>query len=271
MGLSGDDGFLTDTVDLGEGSDQLSLETRPASSAGFDGGPGTDELFLMGDFAWTIDAAANVLSGGPGGAASLAGFGRFGASKVHSLAFTGTSNPERLRMYGDFPYAASMGAGDDWVRVTVHAGRVIGGPGNDEVLLDARGSGVRKAATFDLARNLLVLDDGASRTRAHVDAENATVEGIRQATMIGDAGPNRLTTVNTCTTTLRGAAGNDHLAILANYCRGTNQAFGGAGNDDLIGGVHRDLLDGGSGSDHADGGSGRDTCRAETRVHCETR
>lgn len=158
------------------------------------------------------------------------------------------------------------------------AGAVVaGGTGVDYLGVVGNGAGGA------LAHDLVEIDLGRQRlvVRSGVDMPPSIVTGFEQAgasalvvRLVGDDGDNQLVGGG-CDTQVSGLAGDDRIfgaSVGLSQCGSSTDSRlrGGPGRDYLNGsGRLDDLLVGGSGQDVADGHGGDDTCRAETRRHCE--
>jgi len=175
-----------------------------------------------GRFTGTGNAAANVLTGGNGGATLLGGAG--------NDRLIGGSGADLL----------DGGTGDDVM---------TGGAGDDVYVVDSAGDQVIDAAGggTDEVRTTLASYTLPDRV------ENLTYVGLGTFFAIGNDDAN-IITGGAGDDTLNGGAGNDTL----NGSAGNDKLYGGLGNDVLNGGSGNDLLDGGAGDDVMTGGIGND-------------
>jgi Ca2+-binding RTX toxin-like protein len=146
------------------------------------------------------------------------------AGATRAIVNTGSAN-DRIRIYGDIPFAVDGGSGDDELEVGAGsaADTFVGGTGNDSITYEERVTPVN--VTLDGLAN-----DGGTGENDKVGTDIETVIG----TPLDDT-----LTGGTALVTLRGGDGNDTLQA-------------GSGGADLDGGLGNDHLNGGPGIDTAD-------------------
>jgi Ca2+-binding RTX toxin-like protein len=150
-----------------------------------------------------------------------------GAAKA--IVNTGSGN-DRIRIYGDIPFALDAGSGNDTLEVGAGTATdtFVGGTGTDSITYDERTTPIN--VTLDGVAN-----DGSTGENDRVGTDIETLEGgLSDDTLTG----------GTTLVTLRGIEGNDTLQA----------GSGGA------------ILDGGLGSDQLKGGAGIDTADYSKRT-----
>lgn len=268
-----------DTVDLGAGDDDASVDGGFSSGLSVTGGPGTDRLALQQSPAagWTFDAAAGQIRAGSTIYMSFSDFDDYTSYGKDPVSFVGTDRGERLFAFSSGLKSAQMGGGDDQLRLAVRASKerlaIDGGSGRDLVeIAGFRGD----RFDLDLAGRRLRSDSGP-RGKV-VGFEDATAIG-GHIVLTGTDGPNELVWSGCGGGSVLAGGGADTVTLQVvdpeDYTcnrQGSQprlRAFGQGGPDVLVGGPSGDELIGGPGRDKAVGGRGQDLCRAEKEKSCE--
>jgi Ca2+-binding RTX toxin-like protein len=289
----------TDVIDLGGGDDHLGYSGTATGGSTVTGGPGDDVLSVVtAAHALTVDndLGRQTEDGLP--TLTWTGLEGFTVWASHEdridLDLQGTGADESFTVYSERGVVrASMRGGRDTFTTssTLLDGSVVdAGAHRDLFYAMDRDLDL----DLDLEEQLLVTSDGASSSRADVEAfEDADLHG-RTVSLTGDTGHNDLG-VSACEGTVRGRDGRDSLRRAYDYwfetrpgCGeryrmnggagadrikghgGADRLVGGSGNDTLEGSNGADTLVGGPGRDRADGGQGRpDRCVAERTKRCE--
>jgi Ca2+-binding RTX toxin-like protein len=283
-----------DTISLGPGNDSAASDATKLA-APIDGGTGLNRLAVYDGYG---NVGKNVRINNVKQTLNLDGvpwmswqgkFVEFSFATSGNVQFIGSDADELVtarafEMTGPTIGFLRLGSGSDEVDVSNLAGRVDGGPGQDELRIGRHISPdmpgydpLGRRIALDLSEDRLQFRQAGVTYRVP-GVEHAEVVGFRISTMRGDVRANRLTVQPACRAWLFGGAGDDHLetasgpgcgsARRAPAWRGV-RAYGGAGDDMLHGGRSPDVLRGGRGTDFVDGRLGRDACGAETVVHCE--
>jgi len=191
------------------------------------------------------------------------------------LRYVGTDGDDITNIGGGRVRGVDLGAGDDQIvirpddRIT---GTVTGGPGNDEVAVNAL------HVVADLRDQTLSTQAGRAGARI-TGIESFAVQAALSATVRGSSGPDLLS-VDACRSRVRARGGDDQVDSPTsrgpyNRCHTVPRRdidirlYGGPGDDVLHGGPVPNRLYGGPGDDTADGGRSYDVCRAEHRISCE--
>ncbi|HYJ66370.1 MAG TPA: hypothetical protein VEX15_01775 [Nocardioidaceae bacterium] len=229
-----------------DGDDDI-IRPRKGEDETFDFGPGDDTVNYGAMYGSGIhlDLAAETSSGAAGDD-TLRDVENVCGSNGDDVLL-GSDAAERLEGWDGDDVVNGMG-GDDVIEDTWGSGEVLGGSGNDRVVLNWVG-GYAYDGVDTLDARALFVDEGESFVidvagGQITNPESAAATGIEN--VIGQLGRD----------VLRGDAAR-------------NELIGGDGADRLIGRDGNDVLTGGPGADNADGGPGSDSCTAETVTNCE--
>jgi Ca2+-binding RTX toxin-like protein len=205
------------------------------------------------------------------GVASGEGFGTDALRGVENLA--GGAGEDQLT--GD-AHANTFYVGLPCANTPVEREFVAGGEGRDRIdfstywYSDGSLGPVIVDLAFGTARKVSPFTNPDVQTDALValdSVENATGSRFKD-TIVGDAGPNRLSGHDS-RDLIRGGGGDDILSGSS----GPDEIYGDEGDDELLGEDGNDRLDGGTGSNAVDGGKSRDTCQNPDRyngaLNCE--
>jgi Ca2+-binding RTX toxin-like protein len=254
------------------GTDDLSATGNDLGNI-LTGNTGNNTLYgLAGNDTLNGKAGADVLIGGEGDDTYVVDDANDSVAEVEgqgvdtvrsSLAFSLSSNVERLTLMGSLDIDATGNALDNLL--TGNAGNnalygldgndtldgkggndsMIGGLGNDIYVVDSAGDSIAELA-----------DEGVDTVKSGISyqlseyLENLTLTGTSEINGIGN-GANNVLIGNTVANYLSGLQGNDTLT-------------GGLGNDVLQGGEGVDTLSGGAGNNLLDGGLGDDRLYGST-------
>ncbi len=282
----------TDTVDLGDGDDDLVVRSNDNRAATLDGGNGSDQLSKAYTYprpvgSWRFDNNVQTATLDEVPMIVWSSFERFDLNNFANeqrLSFLGSPAQETV-YFSSWFIDVAMGGGTDTVigrQVPVvfnslHRSHLAGGSGRDEFQFISASFGVR--ATGDLGRGRLFIDDESTLNDIRADlngVEDLTFEA-RKITLKGDNRANRLQ-VTGCDVTAVGRGRNDRIVrtgadrFAGQSCLKRMKASrlaGGPGNDRITGNSLADTLIGGPGRDRAEGRKGRDTCHAEVERSCE--
>jgi hypothetical protein len=245
-------------LNLGEGANRLYLseECQGGGKATVTSGAGPDSLFggAQATVSWstgggddnvTGGSAADVIHGGEGADRLIGGpgndevFGDGGPDRPGGGAgddlVDGGEGDDLLERTGTPSITNDKGEGAD---------RYVGGPGTDQLVLDAHAAGM--AISIDGQAN-----DGAAGEGDNVGADIESILG----SPVGDVfqgGP--------AADNFNGGGGNDEIHGNA----GDDLLNGGSGDDKLFGEAGADKVEGSNGSDTVDGGPGQDGIFGDT-------
>ena len=262
-----------DVIDLGAGTDRLSLTGVSTSAGGLLAG-GDDQDTLEMTIAAASDHAVDLTSGtyrtADGAVAAFSSFeGVDLLARGGRVSVTGTTGDDQLSVYWPGPESSTIVTdllgGDDDVLLDgtrLDAGSRFDLGAGDDRLVAARASG---SLALHLKRDRLEV--GADTFRA-TDVEDAFLMAHR-VTLVGDSRDNTLVS-HACRTTISSRQGDDELMWDYDYvfdaydlgCRtGSTAMRGGPGKDSFYGSPRADRLFGGDGNDYIRGDSGDDLVR----------
>jgi Ca2+-binding RTX toxin-like protein len=307
LGGGGDDSITsgqagaanTDVIDLGTDDDYIRYSGAATGDSTVTGGTGDDTLSVStAAHSLTLDNGLGRQTEDGVPTLTWSGLERFTVWATHEdrldLDLQGTGADENFEVYSDRGVVrASLRGGTDTLVTssTLLDGSVVdGGAHRDRFYVMDRDLGL----DLDLEDERLVTRDGASSSRAAVEAFEDAELHARTVTLKGDTGHNDLG-ISACTGTVKGRDGRDSLrrsydswfesrpgcgeryrmdggagADRIKGHSGADRLVGGSGSDTLEGANGADTLIGGPGRDRADGGRGRpDRCVAEREKRCE--
>lgn len=256
IGGAGDDILLTgggrDVLSGGSGRD-LFISTRgSAASRITDFTPGTDRLDLSD---WPMLYDLSQLGHRPlGWGARLTWRGesldvyRAGGGAISRAEIIAAVQPAPHRPYVDPPGRTTGTAGDDYLRATFGAVRLLGQAGNDTL----QGSGVGDTLEGGAGNDEILAGGGNDLVYGGTGRDYVTLgygdDRYSDAPEMGPAGAD----------TIYGGAGRDHIHSGA----GPDLIYGDPGNDTLYGAEGHDQIHGEEGDDVLWGGRGYDSIRA---------
>lgn len=289
----------TDVIDLGSGGDHLSYAGTATAGSTVIGGQGDDVLSVStAAHALTIDNGLGRQTEGGLPTLTWSGLEGFTVWATHQdqldLDLQGTGADESFAVYSDRGVVrASLRGGNDTFTTdsTLLDGSVVDAGAHRDLFYAMDRD---RSLDLDLEEQQLLTSDGASSSRAGIEAFEDAELHARTVTLAGDTGHNDLG-VSACEGTVRGREGRDSLrrsydswfesrpgcgerytmnggsgADEIKGHGGADRLAGGSGNDRLEGSNGADTLIGGPGRDRADGGPGKpDRCVAERERRCE--
>jgi Ca2+-binding RTX toxin-like protein len=275
-----------DTIDLGSGNDETSVQGTVDPEQTILGGPGSDQIeFERRSLvrALTIDNATGTATASGRPALTWESFERFRVSPTGPSkppAFVG--GPQDEVVWTAIPLTSvDLGAGDDVVNLEVRPSRLVdtafytGGPGDDSLIVHAGAGDQTASARLDLRSGRLVFPVGDRVVRNRLAAFESVRLSADRLRMRGTPRADRLEWSG-CHGYVDGGAGDDVIRAVDIDDVGCGAysldrelvVRGGAGDDALIGALGRNTLLGGPGRDTANGGRGPDRCAAEVERSC---
>lgn len=214
-----------------------------------------DQVLLMGSERLTVfgrdgnDVLRRLASNDGSSSATL--FGGAGDDvlelAIEGQAWGGSGNDEILVNASGSGHVVDGGSGDDLVTIRRMRGEVNGGAGFDSLQIDGVNINLSPVVLLDLR-------SGALSTPGNINGiQSTTIRNFEQVT--GDAVAADHIQGRAVSERLIGRGGNDRLSGNG----GDDELFGGDGADSLEGGTGDDLIHGGGGNDTLVGGAGTDT------------
>jgi Ca2+-binding RTX toxin-like protein len=232
------------SISLGDGNDQLSIQPGPQLSLTVSGGAGTNLAHIWDGGATLVEVYLNQSHTGDG--LALNGFSQIDSQPGMSMRLFGGDGPETIIGRGAQD-VIDGGAGADLIQES-GVGAILSGGAGDDTIIGAAGA------------NFLTGGDGADYIHGG-SAFDRTNGNAGNDTVSGNAGDDWVTGGRD-NDQLLGGEGNDIL----NGNLGNDTAQGDAGADTVRGGQGDDVLYGGNGNDYLTGDLGDDTLTGGTGV-----